>query len=77
MQITIAIKRALAGKVCFIITQKHSTFRHVSLLFKTVHTYMVKLMKKKKVKTRTTRSQCQSAHRRTRDEKRQAEACFD
>ncbi|KAL1231170.1 Respiratory burst oxidase [Trichinella pseudospiralis] len=30
----------------------------------------VKLMKKKKVKTRTTRSQCQSAHRRTRDEKR-------
>ncbi|KRZ22812.1 hypothetical protein T4B_12202 [Trichinella pseudospiralis] len=37
----------------------------------------VKLMKKKKVKTRTTRSQCQSAHRRTRDEKRQAEACFD
>ncbi|KRX97474.1 hypothetical protein T4E_10976 [Trichinella pseudospiralis] len=56
MQITIAIK--------------HSTFRHVSLLFKTVHTYMVKLMKKKKVKTRTTRSQCQSAHRRTRDEKR-------
>ncbi|KRZ42150.1 hypothetical protein T4C_10484, partial [Trichinella pseudospiralis] len=41
-----------------------------SLLFKTVHTYMVKLMKQKKVKTRMTPSKSRMAFRRTRNEKR-------
>ncbi|KRY63481.1 hypothetical protein T4B_7132 [Trichinella pseudospiralis] len=35
-----------------------------------VHTYMVKLMKQKKVKMRMTRNKSRWALRRTRDEKR-------
>ncbi|KRZ00283.1 hypothetical protein T4B_9318, partial [Trichinella pseudospiralis] len=62
--------RALAAEVRFIITQKHSTFLLVLLFFKTGYTYRVKLMKQKKVKTRTTRSQSRRTLRRKRDEKR-------
>ncbi|KRY84620.1 hypothetical protein T4D_10108 [Trichinella pseudospiralis] len=48
MQITITIKRSLAAEVRSIITQKYSTFLLLLLLFKTVHTCMMKLMKQKK-----------------------------
>ncbi|KRZ21393.1 hypothetical protein T4B_10588 [Trichinella pseudospiralis] len=41
-----------------------------TVLFKMVHTYMVKLMKQKKVKMRMTRNKSRWALRRTRDEKR-------
>ncbi|KRY81428.1 hypothetical protein T4D_8453 [Trichinella pseudospiralis] len=48
----------------------YSTFLHVSLLFKMVHTYMEKLMKQKKVKARMTPSKSWTIHRLKRDEKR-------
>ncbi|KRZ27854.1 hypothetical protein T4C_2173 [Trichinella pseudospiralis] len=61
----------------------YSTFLHVSLLFKMVHTYMLniifaltsgcdkeKLMKQKKVKARMTPSKSWTIHRLKRDEKR-------
>ncbi|KRY80181.1 hypothetical protein T4D_3368 [Trichinella pseudospiralis] len=81
-------KRSLKARVR--ITQKYSSFLLVSLLFKTVHAYVlivifvatllcdtVKLMKQKKVKARMTPSKSWTTLRRKRDEKRHAEACFD
>ncbi|KRY85321.1 hypothetical protein T4D_10083 [Trichinella pseudospiralis] len=66
MQITIAIKVRY-----YQITEKYLAFLLVSLLFKMVHTYMVKLMKQKKVKTRMTPCKSRMAFRRTRNEKRE------
>ncbi|KRZ22077.1 hypothetical protein T4B_4720, partial [Trichinella pseudospiralis] len=91
MQITIAIKVRYYQQECTClfdfqarvrITQKYSSFLLVSLLFKTVHAYVlivifvatllcdtVKLMKQKKVKARMTPSKSWTTLRRKRDEK--------
>ncbi|KRX89782.1 hypothetical protein T4E_4103 [Trichinella pseudospiralis] len=60
--------------------KKFQTFRQNLIVHFPCSYYIaaqVKLMKQKKVKTRMTPSKSRMAFRRTRNEKRQAEACFD